>query len=92
MQTSSQDGRGGRKLNEGDRSSEDVDLAAVQALISSGSWKEPGVREGRRGKAKAGRPHMRHEKGKRDFLKSQEQRGPEERSVEKGKGPHGLGV
>lgn len=47
VQTSSQDGRGGRKPNEGDRSSEDVDLAAVQALISSGSWKEPGLREGR---------------------------------------------
>lgn len=33
---------------------------------------------------------MRHGKGKRDLLESQEQRGPEERSIESGKGPRGL--
>lgn len=37
MQRNSQDGRGDRKLNKGDRSGEDVDLAVTQILMRARS-------------------------------------------------------
>lgn len=61
MQRSSQDGRGGRKLDEGDRSGVDVDLAILQMLIRAPSREacvltEGVCREGRRSKPSLGGP------------------------------------
>lgn len=81
MQGNSQDGPGDRKLNEGDRSGEDVDLVAIPRLSRAGARRHVSVHGEsveRRvwGKAKPWRAHVRHGKGKGAFLRSQEQRGP----------------